>query len=327
VLVIAFLLLTMTLILFYYSFFIWLGNRPGKRRRERLQAVIQNGMTEPSAEEDTVARKTARPRFDWRERLTERLRNLTLFQKREDRLANLLRSSGVQLTPQEFLLLCAGLLLAPMLFGVLVGRLDLGMLCGVLGLISPFGYMKWKIRSRRLAFERQLNDMLAIMSNSLKSGYSFLQATQMIATDMAEPISGEFERMLREIRMGIPTEEALQNLSARVASRDFDLIVTAIIIQRQIGGNLAEILDSIADTIRERVRIQGEIKALTAQGRFSAMIFIILPLGVGALLYTINPGYVGQLFQHPLGWVMIFFAIVGQVIGGLVIRKIITIEV
>lgn len=325
--VLAVVLLTVLLFSFYYYLLQMTAMRPKRRQRQRLDALIREGgeWHEESTGETTRQTQFKRPGI-W-QALANRVQEAELFQAREDRLAEFLRRAGVQLTPQEWLVLCGVLAAVPLVFGLLMQRLGLGLLIGAVCGYSPVVYARLKTRRRTRAFDRQLNDMLAIMSNSLKSGYSFLQAVQMIAGDMAPPIADEFERMLREIRMGIPTEEALMSLNVRVQSQDFDLIVTAIVIQRQIGGNLAEILDSIAETIRERVRIQGEIKAMTAQGRFSALIFMVLPTGIGALLYSINPEYVGQLFTNPIGWVMIAMGVIGQVIGALVIRKIVTIEV
>lgn len=319
-------LLAGAMYLFYYYLIHFLVYRPDKIRRQRLQAVIQGGGALPE-EEAAAPRQVRFKKPGFLDKFSERLEEVELFKERQEGLKEHLRQAGVQLTPTELIYLVVLLFAAPLAFLLLLGRPDVGLLLGLLGGYAPFIYMKLKVVRRRKAFENQLTDTLTIMSNSLKSGYSFLQAVQMIAGEMAAPIAEEFERMLREIRMGIPTEEALQNMNARVSSKDFDLIVTAIIIQKQIGGNLAEILDNIQDTIRERVRIQGEIKALTAQGRFSALIFMILPVGLGGLLYLINPEYLGRLFENPVGWGMLAVALIGQLIGFWFIRKIVTIEV
>jgi tight adherence protein B len=322
----AVVVLMMVLFCFYFYFLQLLAQRSRKRSRQRLEDLIRTG-SEWQDEPTAATRQAVERKPGLLQLVAGRVQEAELFQAREDRLLEFLRRAGVGLRPQEWLVLCGVLFAVPLVFGLLIERMGWGLLLGLVAGYSPVIYAKRKVKRRTRAFDRQLGDMLAIMSNSLKTGYSFLQAVQMIAGDMAPPIADEFERMLREIRMGIPTEEALVSLNERVQSQDFDLIVTAIVIQRQIGGNLAEILDSIADTIRERVRIQGEIKALTAQGRFSAIIFMILPVGIAALLYTINPEYVGQLFTNPIGWVMIGLGVIGQVIGGVIIRKIVTIEV
>ncbi len=238
-----------------------------------------------------------------------------------------LRLAGMQITAEEMgavLLVC---FFVPFVGGFLLGHLLTGICIGFICSTFPFLYIKIQQRKRVGKFNRQLTEMLTITSNSLKSGYSFLQAVQTIASEMPAPISEEFGRVIREVSMGLPLEDSLQRLNQRVKSADFDLITTAILIQRQIGGNLSEILDNIGETIRERVRIQGEIKALTAQGRFSALIFMALPPGVCFLIYLMNPDYISLLFRHPLGIAMLIAAVIGQTIGFLVIRKIVAIEV
>ncbi len=165
------------------------------------------------------------------------------------------------------------------------------------------------------------------MSNSLRAGYSFLQAMDMVAREMSPPISEEFTSTMKEMSLGSPTETALATLSDRVGSEDLELVVTAVLIQRQIGGNLAEVLDNIADTIRERVKLRREIKTLTAQGRMSGIIIGVLPCALGVFLYAVNPEYISLLFTHPTGRLMVGLAVFGEFIGMLVIRRIIAIEV
>ena len=140
------------------------------------------------------------------------------------------------------------------------------------------------------------------------------------------PLGGEYKRTLREIQLDTP-ETALNNMSHRVGSDDLELVVTAIITQRKVGGNLAEILDSIAGTIRERVRIQGEIKTLTAQGRISGLIIGLLPVALVAVLFVINPGYIGMLFTEPIGLVLVGGAVIGEIVGVLIVKKIVDIKV
>jgi energy-coupling factor transporter ATP-binding protein EcfA2 len=173
----------------------------------------------------------------------------------------------------------------------------------------------------------ELADSLGIMTNSLRAGYSFLQAMEMVAAEAPYPLGGEYKRTLREIQLGTPTETALNNMSHRVGSDDLELVVTAIITQRKVGGNLAEILDSIAGTIRERVRIQGEIKTLTAQGRISGLIIGLLPVALVAVLFVINPGYIGMLFTEPIGLVLVGGAVIGEIVGVLIVKKIVDIKV
>jgi len=149
----------------------------------------------------------------------------------------------------------------------------------------------------------------------------------MVAREMSPPISEEFTSAMKEMSLGSPTETALAALSDRVGSEDLELVVTAVLIQRQIGGNLAEVLDNIAETIRERVKLRQEIKTLTAQGRMSGVIIGVLPAALGVFLYTVNPEYISVLFTHPTGKLMVGLAVFGELIGILAIRKVVAIEI
>jgi len=148
-----------------------------------------------------------------------------------------------------------------------------------------------------------------------------------VAREMLPPISVEFARTVKETNLGIPMEDALVSMAKRVNSKDFDLVITSVLIQRQVGGNLAEILDNIARTIRERVRIRNEIKTLTAQGRISGVIVGLLPFGLALAIYLLNPEYISLLFVHPVGKMLLAGGFVGQLIGILLIRRIVAIEV
>lgn len=191
----------------------------------------------------------------------------------------------------------------------------------------PGIYMNSRRRSIVHKIDQQLPDTLALISNTLKSGYSFLQAVDTASKELLPPISLEFQRIIKEVNLGVNTEKALESLSRRVQSKDLELIIMAVLIQRQIGGNLSEILDNISETIRSRIKIKGEIKVLTAQGRISGMIIALLPVALGVTLYYINPEYISMLIKHPLGLGMLGAAAFMQGIGILLIRKIIKIEV
>lgn len=204
----------------------------------------------------------------------------------------------------------------------------------VIGIVSflifwmmPLIYIRRKKAQREKKFNEQLGDALGIFSNSLKAGYSYLQAVNSVAKEMPNPISKEFGRVLKEMSFGLDQTQSLMNLLKRVESEDLKLMVTAIIIQKETGGNLSEILDNIAETIRDRVRLQGEVKTLTAQGRFSGMIVAIVPFALGLFMYTVNKPYIMLLFNEPIGRMMLGAAVVNEIIGVLMIRKIIKIEV
>lgn len=195
------------------------------------------------------------------------------------------------------------------------------------------GFYSWHVllvrakRKRLQAFNRQVIDALELIANSLKAGYGFLQAVEMVANESDPPMSLEFRRLLRDTTLGINVETALQDLGRRVESEDMDLVITAILIQRQVGGNLAEVLTKIAHTIRERIKLKNELRTLTAQGRISGLIIMLLPPGVGFLIYLMNRDFINILFVEPVGRMLLFFALVMQVLGYLVIRRIINIEV
>ncbi len=239
-----------------------------------------------------------------------------------------LQKGDIPLRGYEFVFLIAALSIGFMLLFFLWNRNPVSMaVAALLGLIGPLMYLRMKQHQKIARFNNQIGDTLVMVSNSLKAGYGFLQAIDMVAKEMAPPIRTEFARTIQEINLGTTTEDALIRLSERVPSPDLDLVITAMLIQRQIGGNLSEILDNISQTIRERVKIKGEVKALTAQGRLSGLIIGLLPVGIGAFLLLVNPNYIMQLFTDPRGKFLLGYAVLAELIALLVIRKIITIEV
>lgn len=218
----------------------------------------------------------------------------------------------------------------------LLGRNTLFAILGaIFGLFIPRMYLSFAAKRRLRAFEDQLSDTLNLWVNALRSGYSVLQSMEAIATELPPPVSVEFERVVQEVRLGLGVPQALYNMLRRVPSDDLDLVITAVNIQREVGGNLAEVLDTISFTIRERVRIKGEIRTLTAQGRLSGWIISLLPIGLALVLMVINPDYMGQLFEDlppyifgiPCGWIVVGIGLVMMVIGIIIIQKIVDIEV
>ncbi len=215
--------------------------------------------------------------------------------------------------------------------------LVLAVIGGILGFFIPQFYLSNAAKRRLRAFEDQLVTTLNLWVNAIRSGYSVLQAMEAIATELDAPVSVEFERVVQEVRLGLSVPQALENMLRRVPSDDLDLVVTAVKIQRQVGGNLAEILDTISFTIRERIRIKGEIRTLTAQGRLSGWIISMLPFVLGFILYLINEPYVSQLWADeapyfpilnvPCGWIVLGIGGVMMIIGIIIIQKIVDIEV
>jgi tight adherence protein B len=204
----------------------------------------------------------------------------------------------------------------------------------LLGLYAPRFYLKYRQGRRLKQFGVQLPDTITLLANSLRAGSSFLQGIELVTREARPPISEEFERVVRDMQLGLALQPALNNLVRRVASEDLELMVTAIQIQSQVGGNLATVLDSIAFTIRERVRIQGEIQTLTAMQRYSGYVITLLPVGLAFILFLISPGYMTamvekppEMFGLPMG--IIFFAVglISMGIGYIFIRRIVDIKV
>ena len=200
----------------------------------------------------------------------------------------------------------------------------------VAGVSAPALMWLWLsvlITRRKTAFTEQLGDCLTTVANALRAGYSFQQAMDVVAKEMEPPISTEFARVMTDVAMGVSLEDALEQMNKRVASSDFDLVVTAVLIQREIGGNLAQILDTISNTINERIRMKREINALTAQGRFSSWILIGLPLVVAIFCWTFNRDQMQLFVTEESGHIAIAVAIIMEIIGFVVIQKIVDIEV
>jgi tight adherence protein B len=172
-----------------------------------------------------------------------------------------------------------------------------------------------------------LGDTLILLANSLRSGYSLLQSMETVSHELAVPMSVEFARVVREIGLGLTIEEALAHMLQRVTSEDLDLVITAINIQHEVGGNLSEILDTISHTIRERVRIKGQIRSMTAQARFSGYVITVLPVLLGIVMFMINPAYIGKMFNEPCGVMMLITGGVMILAGYMVIRQITNIEI
>ncbi len=202
-----------------------------------------------------------------------------------------------------------------------------GLVSGVVGFFVPRTYVNIRKRRRLNAFNDQLGDCINLLANSLRAGFSIVQSMETVAEQLPNPIAAEFHRVTQEIALGLHYEEALNNMLRRVPSDDLDLMITAINIQARIGGNLAEILDTIGHTIRERVRIKGEIRVLTAQQRISGYILALLPVILGLILYLLNKQYIGRMFTEPCGWIMIGVSVLMILSGFLIIRKIVDIEV
>lgn len=199
-----------------------------------------------------------------------------------------------------------------------------GLLAGILLGMALLGL---RIRRRRKKFTNQLGDMLTMVANALRAGFSFMQAFELIAREMDAPMGREVQLVVNEVNLGNTLESALDNMQRRVASPDFELVVTAVLIQRQVGGDLASILDTISETIAERVRMRREVMTLTAQGRMSGWVLAAVPFALSIVIYVVNPGYLKPLLESDIGHMFIIGAIILEVIGFIIIQRIVDIKV
>ncbi len=275
---------------------------------------------------------------------SQALANLNKVVEGRDFGANLSREiarADLRLKPSEFLFIWLGSIVGvPVLmfiFSFFMPALGspIALLVGALvGFLLPRFWLNRRKGGRLGAFNKQLPDTITLIANALRAGSSFLQAIELVVRESRPPISTEFSRVIREVNLGLPFETALENMVRRVRSDDLELMATAISIQHQVGGNLAEILDSISYTIRERIRIQGEIRTLTAQQRLSGYVVGFLPIGLAGFLFVAAPGFMDPMFANPpaiaglpAGVIILLFGGIMMFIGFMGIRRIVDIEV
>ncbi|TCS83332.1 type II secretion system F family protein [Tepidibacillus fermentans] len=315
---------------FSFSFFFWLVQYLDQRRSRIRKRVHEIEKKEWQVTEETTAKAKRKEKSFILARLFERIfYNLKWLRILDEKLQVELKRANLLMKSSEFMSLTFLFVIFGGIVGTIIagGHIERGIWFGGITWIFPSIWLKNKIKKRKRLLEMQLPEMINMISNSLKAGYSLIQSLELLSQEMSAPLSEEIQRMLQEMRIGVPTEDALIHFNQRIDSQDLDLIITAMLIQRQVGGNLSEILDTIGETIRERIRIQGEIKSLTAQGRMSMIIFMLLPIGLGIFIGLSNPEYIKPLFVNPLGWAMMTLAFMGQIIGALLIKKITSIEV
>jgi tight adherence protein B len=195
------------------------------------------------------------------------------------------------------------------------------------GALLPYMVVRWRRNRRLYAFEEMLPEAIDLLGRAIRAGHPLSAGLKMVADETTEPISSEFRRTHEENRFGLPFEDALLAFADRVSIVDVRILITAILIQREVGGNLAEVLDNLANVIRVRFTIRRQLRVYTAQGRFSGYVLGILPIAVGAAIYHLNPSYMTLLFTDPVGKLMLLLAVVFQIIGFLWIRKIVDIEI
>jgi tight adherence protein B len=290
---------------------------------DSLELAVVEGAAGLPARAATGAQRRG---LDYREvasAVAEKVTAPAMSTNRRDAIQVRLSAAGTGMKPHEFLglqLVCglvAGLL-AYARFGSLLALLPLA----VVGYFLPRLWLRRLEKKRRVAIERQLADVITLLANALKAGHSTQQAIATVAEAGREPMGTELQRVVREMSLGLELEVALQHINARLQSKDFDMLVTAVIIHRRVGGNLAEVLGKISHTVRERVKIHGEVRVLTAQARASGYIVTGLPFAVGGLLTVISPDFERPLFETPLGWGMLAVGLIMVGVGYAIIRKI-----
>jgi tight adherence protein B len=258
---------------------------------ERLGRYSESGGQVSAAAMEGPKAKRSTPLADWLNRLGE---GTDLFEG----ISKSLASADIKLRPAEYMVVIVAVALASgAAFAILARTPLMGIVGLVIGVFLPGMYVGQAKKKRLRKFDDQLGDMLNLMVNGLRAGYSTLQAMEAISRELPAPICDEFRRVVQEMQLGLTMEDALDHILRRIRSDDLDLVVTAINVQREVGGNLAEILDVISYTIRERVRIKGEIKSLTAQGTATAWVISAMPIGLMGILFVVNRSYMMNFFN------------------------------
>ena len=299
-----------------------LREKPSTRIEDRLDLLT--GVNTPSAAKEGLLKPAsvlARP-LDAVPGLVERL------VKRISNIDVLFEQADTQLTFTRLAIISLVLAIGGAGLGAVL-RLHLSLLPVVGGFMAflPVFWLMWRRRQRLKAFAAQLPDAMDMLARGLRAGQGLGTGFSMVANEMPPPLGKEFGRVFEEQNLGISLEEALDSLTERVPNLDLKFFVTAVVLQRQTGGDLAEILDKIGSLIRERFQIWGQVQSLTGEGRLSGVVLLALPVVLFVTLYKLNPGYVMVLFTDPMGRKMLAFAVVMQVLGALCIRKIVNIKV
>ena len=243
-----------------------------------------------------------------------------------------LAQADMKFRPAEYVALIFLTAVGVGVLGVIIsgGSFLFGVPAAIGGAFLPGFYVRWQKKARLKKFDNQLGDMLNLMVNGLRAGFSTMQAMEAVSRELPAPISTEFHRVVQEMQLGISMEEALDHMLRRINSDDLDMVITAINVQREVGGNLAEILDTISYTIRERVRIRGEISALTAQGRATAWVISMLPVALTGILFLVNREYIMEPFSSgtPIcGYLMFGTAGLMIISGFFITQKIVDIDI
>jgi tight adherence protein B len=287
--------------------------------RDRL-TTVQN-LSEPSAPDAALLRDEVLskiPAFDSYLRRSERVSNLQ----------KTLAQGNVDVRAGNFLMLCAvSALLLAAVAALAGGNLLFGWLGALVGFFIPYAYASHMRSKRFQKFEEKFPEAIDTLARAVRAGHAFTTAVEMIANEVAEPVAGEFRQLFEEQKFGLPVRDALMNLTQRIPLVDVKFFVTAVMLQRETGGNLAEILDNLSYVIRERFKILRQVRVHTAQGRLTMVLLMALPPTIVVVMQFLNPGFIHPLFADPIGHALIVGGIALQTMGYFVIRKIIRIRV
>lgn len=305
-----------------------IGTGERKRREESLRRVIGRRRRAQRQEEEGRERAGG-PLSHWvPSQLAEFGQRFAVATGFSASLDERLEQAGITMLAGEFITIVVLAALAGAVFGaLLLPNIVFVLIVAAVAAAVPFAWLRWAQRKRQNALNDQLADTLSILASSLRAGYSFLQALDTVSKEIGEPSAHEFHRVVAEIRLGRPIDEALIAMAQRVGSEDLKWAVIAINVQRQVGGNLAEVLDIVAGTVRERGYIRRLVRVLSAEGRLSIAILTALPFLLLLYQTLVNPEYVRLLFTHPLGIVMVIAGAVTMSLGVFWMTRIVRIDV
>ncbi|RMH36871.1 MAG: hypothetical protein D6690_04255 [Nitrospirae bacterium] len=305
----------------FYTYYTYLDPKTRQLRRRLRVAAGGPPTTRMPTEQVDILRKRQSSELAWLNELLSRIKKLSVIE-------NTLIQANSHMPLSVFLLLSG---VCACVATIIAASYDLGLLAMlgalVAGSMAPYGYMRWKRRKRFLEFQRQLPDALDLIARALRAGHAFSVGMKMVGDEFPDPIGPEMGRAVEEIAFGIDIPEALKNLSRRIECVDLKFFVTALLIQRETGGNLAEIIESISRLIRLRFELLGRVRALSAEGRLSAIVLMALPIVLLFGLTWINPEYMDPLYTDPTGQTMLLVAMIWMGIGGLIIKRMVAIKV
>ena len=313
-------LLLATSTLFFLALFVKFFYQK-QQMTKRLEHFIHNENPEPKSDKEIrriVDLTTAK----------EKVRKRLKAKDKNSSLEMMLHRAGIPLKPEEYVMFqWISVIFFALFFYLLKASIFLLIIGGIVGFILPKVIVRSKQKKRLQQFNEYLPEMISTVVNALRAGFSFFQALRNVMEESPSPAKEELEIVLQEMQYGATVEESLNRMKERMPSNDLDLMIQAILIQRQVGGNLAVVLEKIVHTIRERIKIQGQIKTLTAQGKLSGMVVALLPVGLSGMLFLVNPSYILTLFTNPIGLGLLAVGGMSMILGFFFIMKITNIEV